>query len=123
MSFQSKELSTETITHKLKIKWEWIKYISKKMAENIYWQLIDKTTSTVVIANSQNFTYITRYKSEVDIMPLNEESKDFEYILFSFGLNESQKDKIREIWEIRKKENKSLSNEALKNIINSLIKK
>lgn len=115
----TKELSVDVITHKLKIKWEWVKYIWKKVAENIFNQLSDKNNSTITIANPNNLTYITKYRSEVDLIPLDKESKDFEDILYMSHLSEDQKEEVRDIWELRKKEKKHRSEGILKNIINS----
>jgi len=114
---KSKELSSELITHKLKIKWEWIKYISNKVAESIFNQLSDQSKNTITIANTKNFTYITKYRSEIDLVPLDKENSNFEDLLYSNWLTESQKDRVREIRELRKKSKQPRTNWILKNII------
>lgn len=116
----TKELSTELITHKLKIKWEWVRYISKKMAENIFNQLSDNSKWSIVIANPETLTFITKYRSEVDLLPLDKETKDFEDILYMSWLSDNQKERVREIRDIRKQEKKQLSKWILDNIIISI---
>lgn len=114
---KSNELSTELITHKLKIKWEWIKYITKKLAENVFAQLQDQSKNTINIVNSKTLTFITKYKSEVDLIPLDAENKTFEDTIYTSWLSEIDKDKVRNIWDLRKKERKSLSQVSLNEII------
>lgn len=116
----SSELSTEVITHKLKLKWENDKYISQKWAKHIYKQLEDETRSVIVISNPENFTYVTRYKSEVNLIPLDGEKRSFEDILFLSRLSESQKEIVRWIWETRWKERKQRTNGILQNIISKV---
>jgi len=113
------ELSTIVITHKLKIKWEWTKYISEKMAESIFKQFKDQKTKIITIVNEENFSFITKYKSEIDLIKLNSESRDFEDTLFLSWLSEERKETIRDIWGIRQKERKSRTNTVLQNIIKS----
>lgn len=115
----SQELSTELITHKLKIKGEWVKYITRKFAENIYGQLIDKEKTNVIIANPKTLTFITKYKSEVDLIPLDKDSQSFEDTLYYSWLPEHKKELVREARELRKKENKTLTILVLKNIIDN----
>lgn len=113
------ELSTELITHKLQIRGEWVKYISKKMAENIYAQLTNKTETKIIISNPKTLTHITKYKSEVNLVELDRDSRSFEDTIYFSWLNEYQRDQVREIWEMRKKEKKSLTQGVLENIISS----
>lgn len=111
------EITKEVITHILKIKWEWVKYISKILAENIFKQLSDPNKKTIIITNANNFTYIQKYRNELVLIPLDKDNKDFEYLLYASWLPEHTKDRIREIWDLRKKEHKSLSDDVLKKII------
>lgn len=111
------ELSNDPITHKLKIKGEWVKYIGKKLAENIFYQLADKKNSTITIANPKTLTFITKYRSEVDLIPLDRESADFEDQLYLAWLTESQKEKVRDIWDSRKKNKETRSPWTLRIII------
>lgn len=113
------DLSKDVITHILKIKWEWVKYISKNLAENIFLQLSDPTKKTIIIANTNNFTYIQKYRNELTLTLLDRESMDFESVLYFSWLSETKKEKIRQIWDTRKKENKPTTNNVLKNIISS----
>jgi hypothetical protein len=117
------ELNTNIITHKLKIKWEWESYITKKNAENIFQQLTDPNKSHVIIANYETMTYITKFKSEVELINLKDDENNFEFILHKNWLKEHEKEKIRDIRKQRKKENKSLTNWVLQNIINSILQK
>lgn len=116
----SQELSTELITHKLKIKWEWVKYITKKLAMDIFEQLSDKDKTSILISNPKTLLFITKYRSEVDLIPLDWETKSFEDTLYFSWLPEHKKEIVRETRDLRKKENKSLTNWVLQNIINNL---
>jgi len=111
------ELSADVITHKLKIKWEWTKYVTKKFAESLFEQILDQTKQTITIINPKTLAYVTKYKSEIELIPLDWENSDFEDILYRFWLTESQKEEVREIWDLRKKEKKPRTNWVLKNII------
>ena len=111
------ELSADVITHKLKIKWEWVRYITYKFAQELFAQIADNSKQTITIVNPKTFTYITKYKSEIEIVPLDWENSDFEDILYRFWLSERQKEEVREIWDLRKKEKKPRTNGVLKNII------
>lgn len=114
---KSNELSTEIITHKLKIKWEWVKYISKKFAQWIFWQLQDQTKNTVQIINPDTLTFITKYKSEVDLIKLDSESNELEDQLYLAWLKESQKERVRDIRDNRKKNREPRTPWTLKIII------
>ena len=111
------ELSSDVITHKLKIKWEWTKYVTKKFAESLFEQILDQTKQTITIVNPKTLAYVTKYKSEIELIPLDWENSDFEDILYRFWLSERQKEEVREIWDLRKKEKKPRTNGFLKNII------
>lgn len=111
------ELSADVITHKLKIKWEWVRYITYKFAQELFAQIADNSKQTITIINPKNLTYITKYKSEIEIVPLDWENSDFEDFLYKYWLSERQKEEVREIWEMRKKEKKPRTNGVLKNII------
>lgn len=111
------ELSADVITHKLKIKWEWVRYITYKFAQELFEQIADNSKQTITIVNPKTFTYITKYKSEIEIVPLDWENSDFEDFLYKYWLSERQKEEVREIWEMRKKEKKPRTNGVLKNII------
>ena len=111
------ELSSDVITHKLKIKWEWTKYVTKKFAESLFEQILDQTKQTITIVSPKTLAYVTKYKSEIELIPLDWENSDFEDILYRFWLSERQKEEVREIWDLRKKEKKPRTNGVLKNII------
>lgn len=115
-----KALSTELITHKLKIKWEWTRLISRKLAENIFNQIIDKTRSTIEICNPHNLTYIQKYKSEVSLIPLEDEELTIEELIIVSWLSKSKQEEVRYICETRKKEKRKVNEQILKNIINSV---
>lgn len=114
---KSTELSTDVITHKLKIKWEEPKFITKKMADKIFEQLTNKDLKTVTLINEKTSTYIQKYKTEIELISLDGENSDFEDFLYKYWLNERQKSEVREIWDLRKKEKKPRTNGVLKNII------
>ena len=114
---KSTELSADVITHKLKIKWEWTKYVTKKFAESLFEQISDQTKQTITIVNPKTLAYVTKYKSEIELIPLDWENSDFEDFLYRYWLTESQKDEVRDIWTLRKKEKKPRTNGVLKNII------
>lgn len=114
---KSTELSTDVITHKLKIKWEGTRYITQEFAKEIFAQIKDGSKQTITIVNPKTFTFITKYKSEVDVMKLDDENSDFEDFLYRYWLTESQKEEVRDIWEMRKKEKKPRTKWVLKNII------
>lgn len=114
---KNNELSTDVITHKLKIKWEPTKYITSKFAQELFAQIADPSKQTISIVNPKNFTYITKYKSEIELICLDWENSDFEDFLYKYWLTESQKEEVRDIRELRKKEKKPRTNWVLKNII------
>lgn len=118
----SYELSTELITHKLKIKGQDTRYITEKIAKSLYEQLEDDSKKTVTIKNPKTFTFMSKYKSEVEILPLDWEDSSFEDKLYLSWLKESQKIQVREIWENRKKEKKARTDWVLSNIIDSINK-
>ena len=111
------ELSTNVITHKLQIKWENPKYITKKQADEIFSQIADKEKATETFINPKNSTFFEFYKRDIKISKLDEEKADFEDILYKYWLTESQKEEVRDIRELRKKEKKPRTNGVLKNII------
>lgn len=111
------ELSADVITHKLKIKWEWVRYITYKLTQELFVQIADNSKQTITIINPKNLTYIIKYKSEIEIVPLDWENSDFEDLLYRYWLTEGQKDEVREIRNLRKKERKPRTNGVLKNII------
>ena len=115
------ELSLEIISHKLIIKWIWTRYISKKFAENIFAQLSSKEW-TITITNPQNLTYIQKYRSEVTLLPLDWEDKSLEDLLYMSWLSESKKEEIRGIIETRKSEKKKVTENIIKEIINTFNK-
>ena len=114
---KNNELSTDVITHKLKIKWEPTKYITSKFAQELFAQIADPSKQTISIVNPKNFTYITKYKSEIELICRDWENSDFEDFLYKYWLTESQKEEVRDIRELRKKEKKPRPNWVLKNII------
>jgi len=119
---KSNKLSKDVITHKLKIKWEWIKYISTKFAQNIFNQLQDPNKNIVQIVNPDKLLFITKYKSEVDLIKLDPENTSFEDTLFMSWLSESQKERVRSIWDLRKKERKARNQINLKYLIEEIQK-
>lgn len=116
----TKELSKNVITHKLTIKWVWIKYIWKEFAENIFFQLEGKENKKIVIKDKKSLTYIEKYKWEVELIPLDKENKSFEDKIHLTWLNEEQKEKFRNIWKQRKKENKSTWEVSFNEIIQAI---
>jgi len=112
-------LSTEVFSHRLKIKWDNTRYITRNLAENIFLQLTDEEKKTIVIVNHKTLTYVHKYKSEVELTELVWEDKTFEDTLHHNWFKEHQKDYIREIWKQRKKDNKSTSNTVLQAVIES----
>lgn len=111
------ELSTNVITHKLQIKWENPKYITKKQADEIFSQIADKEKATVTFINTKNSTFFEFYKRDIKISKLDSEKADFEDILFRAWLTEGQKEEVRQIWEERKKEKKKTTVWVLENVI------
>ena len=67
--------------------------------------------------NPKNSTFFEFYKRDIKISKLDEEKADFEDILYKYWLTESQKEEVRDIRELRKKEKKPRTNGVLKNII------
>lgn len=115
----TKELSTDIITHSLKIEWIWTKYITKKLAETIFKQLMNPDSKVVTIANDKTLTYIQKYKNEVTLLELDEETKDNEYYIYISWLPESKKQAVRDKLEQRKKDWFKTSKWALQEIINT----
>ena len=113
------ELSIKLITHKLIISWIWTKYIDKDFAKWIFSQLNDKETKVITISNPETLTFFQKYKNEVELLPLDENSRDYEDILYMSWLNEEKKEEVRKILETRKQEKKSINEIILKNIINA----
>ena len=64
------QISTQVFTHLLKIKGFPNKPITEKFAKHIYDQLVDTNTKTVVIANPETLTHITRYKNDIELLKL-----------------------------------------------------
>ena len=116
----SKELSTSLITHKLVIKWEWIKYIWEDFAKWIFSQLANPEKKTITIANPETLLFITKYRSEIQLVPLDNENQSFEDKLEMYWMNEWQKNKMRNIWDQRKKDNKSLHEDSFIMIIKEI---
>ena len=116
----SKELSTSLVTHKLVIKWEWIKYIWEDFAKWIFSQLANPEKKTITIANPETLLFITKYRSEIQLVPLDWENQSFEDKLEMDWLNDSQKEKMRNIWTQRKKENKSTHEDSFNEIIEAI---
>lgn len=102
------ELSTNVITHKLQIKWENPKYITKKQADEIFSQIADKEKATVTFINTKNSTFFEFYKRDIKISKLDSEKADFEDILFRAWLTEGQKEEVRQIWKKEKKRKRKL---------------
>lgn len=115
----TKELSTDIITHSLKIEWIGTRYIDRKFAEVIFKQLTDPNSKVVTIANPKTLTYIQKYKNEVTLLELDEETKDSEYYLWSSWLNETKKQAVRDKLDQRKKDWFKTSKWALQEIINT----
>ena len=111
------QLSTEVLTHRLKIKWEGTRYITRKLAEHIFQQLSDQNSKTVTISNPKTLTYFQKYKTEVELFELKVEERSFEDMLHNAGLKEHEKDYIRSVWEERKKERKSTSDAVLQEML------
>ena len=118
----STEISTELITHKLILKGEGIKYIHKKLAENIFTQLADQNNKTITIVNPNTLLYLTKYRSEVSLIPLDEENKNIEDKLYLAWLKEDQKEKFRKIWSQRKKEWKTTGEISFKEVVEAVKK-
>lgn len=115
----STELSTELVTHKLEIKGEPTRYITKKQAEYIFTQLTDKEKTQVEIISKETLTYLTPYKRDVKLIQLWAEDKTFEDKLILSWLWNTDKERVREIWNLRKKEGKAQTDWVLQNIIDS----
>lgn len=115
----TKELSTDIITHSLKIEWIGVKFIDRKFAEIIFKQLTDPNSKVVTIANPKTLTYIQKYKNEVTLLELDEETKDTEYYIYVSWLSEAKKQAVRDKLEQRKKDWFKTSKWALQEIINT----
>ena len=111
--------STEVITHKLIIKWIGTRYIWKKFAENIFNQLNNPEQKVIIISNTETLTYFQKYKTDVELLLLDNETKDIEYLLYISNLSESKKDEIREVIENRRRERKSINGTIVQEIIKS----
>ena len=117
------QLSTQVFTHLLKIKGFPNKPITEKFAKHIYDQLVDPNTKTVVIANPETLTHITRYKNDIELVKLWEGENMLEDMMHTYWLKEHEKDHFRKIWEDRKKERKSTSNEVMEKMLQAFINK
>ena len=113
------ELSTELITHKLQIKGESTRYISKETAEMIFSQLTDESLTRVNIINQKTLTYISAYKWDVRLTPIEWEEKNFEDTLFASCLSHEKKERVRIMWNNRKNEWLPQTDGVLRNIIES----
>lgn len=110
------ELSTEFITHKLIIKWETKpRYITSKVAKAIFEQLTDPKLNTVSVINYEKMTYLNKYKTEIELVELDDETRSLEDKLI--WLTSTQQDKVRELWYSRDKEWKRKNDMILQNII------
>lgn len=110
------ELSTEFITHKLIIKWETKpRYITNKVAQAIFQQLTDPNKNTVSIINYEKMSYLNKYKTEIELVELDTETRSFEDKLI--WLTATQKEKVRELRDDREKEWKRKNDMILQNII------
>lgn len=116
----TQELSKSLITHKLVINWIGTKYIDKDFATYIFNQLNDKNQKVIIISNPETLTYFQKYKNEIELLPLDKNSKDFEDILFMSWLSEEKKQEVREILQQRKSDKKPITETIIRNIINSL---
>lgn len=116
----STELSTKVITHRLFIKWEWIKFIDEDFAKQIFMQLADETKKTITIINPETLLFITKYRSEVQLSPLDEDNQSFEDKIQLSWLNLQQKERFRSIWNLRKKENKSIWDSSFNEIVKAI---
>lgn len=108
-------LSTDVATHKLKIKWMETKYITRKLAENIFAQILDESKSSITILNPENLTFISKYKNDVELIPLEWEERTIEDKLV--WLSDSKKEKIRLTIIDRKKNNLPITDWIINNII------
>jgi len=111
------ELSTQVFTHLLKIKGLPNKPITEKFARNIYEQLVNPESKTVVISNPDTLTHITRYKNDVELLKLWEGENTLEDMMYSYWLQEHEKERFRLLWEDRKKQRKSTSNTVMKQML------
>jgi len=116
----NKELSKDVITHKLVIKWELTKYIWEEFAKWIFSQLANPEKKTITIANPESLLFITKYRSEVQLIPLNNDTRTFEDKLNMYWLKDFQKERFRSIWEERKRTNKSIWDISFKKIVEAI---
>jgi hypothetical protein len=114
------QLSTELITHRVKIKGEGTRYITRKTAEDIYSQLTDLNTKTVNIANDDTLAYFSKYKTDIELYPLDQEERTLEDSLHFSGLKQAQKEQIRLAISNRKKEGRTTSQEQLQAMIEKM---
>ena len=114
------QLSTELITHRVKIKGEGTRYITRKTAESIYSQLIDESTKTVNISNPDTLAYFSKYKTDIELYPLDSEERTLEDSLHFSGLKQAQKEQIRISISNRKKEGRTTSPEQLQAMIEKM---
>lgn len=110
-------LSVDVITHRLKIKGLDTKYIPKKFAEHIFAQIMDERTEHIEIINPENLTYIRKYKSEIELVPIEWEEKNTEDIIYASWLNKDQKESLRVIFWERRKDNKPVTENIIREII------
>lgn len=113
----------DRITHKLKISWEDTKYITLRQARFLFDQFNDEKNTQITIKDPKTLTYITKYRSQIDLVPLDEESNDLEDLLFRSWLPESWKDEFRSIVDLRKRERKPITTPVIVNILETMQKK
>lgn len=113
----SQDLSVDLITHKLKIKWFDIKYIDRKLAQNIFDQIINPELKSITILNPETLTFISRFKAEIELIPIEWEEKTIEDIIYTSMLNKFEKERLRLILADRKKENKPVTEWIVKEIL------
>lgn len=118
----STELSTELVTHKLKIKWMDAKYITYKTAQEVFKQIVNPDQSTVTILNPENLTFISKYKSEVELIPLEWDEKTIEDVIFTSWISKYNKEKLRLKLAGRKKDNLPITEWIVLEIIEKKIR-
>jgi len=45
--------------------------VTKKFAESLFEQILDQTKQTITIVNPKTLAYVTKYKSEIELIPLD----------------------------------------------------
>jgi len=117
------DISCDVITHRLKIKWMDVKYITYKTAQNIFDQIVNPDQSSVTILNPENLTFISKYKSDIELIPIEWMEKTAEDLIYSKWLSKSEKETLRIILEARKKDNQPITEWIIINIIEAKFKK